>query len=982
MKVTPQRLRLILRALPARLRAINSGLRGSSEYIHFGQMLLSATGVTCQRLHLILRALPAALRAINDRRRALSEYYSFGIVFHQLATFICVGALVLAAGFVFEQGVLIEKTTEITRLPPQPVAPAVPSTPRPQAAAPEVVQTPVQRAVPRETMILPVDHFERAVQDRLSANTKESQAAFEQSTSDFDRAAAAFIAQVVSISGKPLTKLSSGVNAYKEHGQALVLMADQRRVLLTQYSTLFERMYARVNDALKGAWKVFGRVVARQSLLQLSSELDELRRSAAALGAANSLDAPELEPLLKNEQVIAASLQTNEKELRRSQGDSWYTAMSDDFAQLVTTRQSILDLNAPLRSGSGELMQEAVSLAALVPSQVEARVPVASKVKRGSDDKGAKLASSAATSVIPSPQTVAPPVIETHSVTTRVPQDHHKRTLMAWLSAGVLMLLIAIALGTVLSIVGPVRRLRDATARLARGDAMVRVPRGGIKELDTLAIAFNTMADELTTARAAARDYQEGLEAKVVERTRQLQELAEHDPLTGLPNRRHFFALLNAALERAGSGSYRVGVLFLDLDNFKYLNDSMGHAFGDRVLLSFAQRLQEATRAFGLAARIGGDEFTVILERASSIEDISVAGHAVVRAFQQPLSVDGRDFIVSVSVGASIYPDHDRNAEALLKAADAALFRAKALGRSQLSIFTPELLEAAAAKFTTEQGLRRAIERNEFELWFQPEVQVETLDTALVEALLRWRMPDGRIVTPDQFLAVAEESGLIMEITDWVLRSAIEAASHWFHGGWPEARVAINVSPRVLFDNHLVERLSELLLEYRLPARCIEIELTESVLQTGPATSEALKCLRARGVAIALDDFGTGYSSLASLEQLPLTRVKLDRSLIAGIDKNPRSAAIARAIVDMCHGLGLEITAEGVEREEQFALLLDCPGMYLQGFLFSQAVPRDKVLAVRDNVTRLAQEFLLRLSRPKKRIEHSPTRSKRLTEAG
>ena len=522
------------------------------------------------------------------------------------------------------------------------------------------------------------------------------------------------------------------------------------------------------------------------------------------------------------------------------------------------------------------------------------------------------------------------------------------------------MLLISIALGTVLSIVGPVRRLRDATTRLAKGDTAVRVLRGGIKELDTLAVAFNAMADELSTAKAAAREYQQGLEAKVAERTRQLQELAEHDPLTGLPNRRELFLLLNAAIERARSASYLVGVLFLDIDNFKYLNDSMGHAFGDRVLVSLGQRLQEVTRAFGFAARLGGDEFTVVFERAASMEDIGLAGLSVVQAFQKPLSVDGRDLIVSVSVGASIYPDHEQDAEALLKAADAALFRAKALGRSQLSVFTPELLEAAAAKFTTEQGLRRAIERGEFELVFQPEVNAETLETALVEALIRWRMPDGSLATPDQFLAIAEESGLIIEISDWVLRSAIEAASHWHHGAWPEARVAVNVSPRALLDNRFVGRLCGLLQEHRLPARCIEIELTESVLQTGAATIDALKCLRARGVAIALDDFGTGYSSLASLEQLPLTRIKLDRSLIAGIDSSPRSAAIARAIIGMCQGLGLEITAEGVERPEQLALLLGNPGMYLQGYLLAHPVSRDDVLAAIINVTTRSQELLLR----------------------
>jgi diguanylate cyclase (GGDEF)-like protein len=547
-----------------------------------------------------------------------------------------------------------------------------------------------------------------------------------------------------------------------------------------------------------------------------------------------------------------------------------------------------------------------------------------------------------------------------------------------------LLLLISIALGTVLSIVGPVRRLRDATVRVAKGDAAVRVQRGGIRELDTLAVAFNAMADELAIAKAAASDYQQGLEAKVAERTQQLQELAERDPLTGLPNRRELFVLLNAAIERARNEGYLVGVFFLDIDNFKYLNDSMGHAFGDRVLVSLARRLQEATRAIGFAARLGGDEFTVVFERAGCIEDIRLAGLSVVQAFQRPLSVDGRDLVVSVSVGASIHPDHEQDAEALLKAADAALFRAKALGRSQLSVFTPELLEAAAAKFTTEQGLRRAIERGEFELMFQPEVNAETLETALVEALIRWRMPDGSLAVPGQFLAIAEESGLIMEISDWVLRSAIEAAAYWHHGAWPEARVAINVSPRQLLDNRFVDRLCELLREHRLPTRCIEIELTESVLQTGAATIEALKCLRAHGVAIALDDFGTGYSSLASLEQLPLSRIKLDRSLIAGIDTSPRSAAIARAIIGMCQGLGLEITAEGVERPEQFALLLGYPGMYLQGYLLSRPVSRDDVLAAIVNVAQRSQELLLssQIMRSPNVVALSPVSLLRLPEAG
>ena len=500
---------------------------------------------------------------------------------------------------------------------------------------------------------------------------------------------------------------------------------------------------------------------------------------------------------------------------------------------------------------------------------------------------------------LPNPEPPAPPIVDTQSVVRELPGTRTQQMELASISVAVFILLAYIAV----SLVRPVRRL--------------------------------------------------------AERTRQLQELAEHDPLTGLPNRRELFKLLNAAIKRALADGTQVGVYFVDIDNFKYINDSMGHAFGDRVLVSFAQRLLATTESFGFAARLGGDEFTVVFDRAQTSDDIRTAGMRIVQAFQKPLAVDSRDLIVSVSVGASIYPEHEKDSEALLKAADAALFRAKVMGRSQLSVFTPELLHAAAAKFTTEQGLRRAIERGEFELLFQPEISVETLETALVEALIRWRMPDGSLTLPGQFLAIAEESGLIMEISDWVLHSAIEAAAHWYHGAWPEVRMSINVTPRQLFDTGFVDRFRDLLRTHRVPARCIEIELTESVLQTGAPTIDALKRLRAHGVAIALDDFGTGYSSLASLEQLPLTRIKLDRGLIAGIDNSPRSAAIAHAIIAMCQGLGLDITAEGVERPEQFAMLLKHRGMYLQGFLLARPTSRDELIPSMVQVAQRAQELML-----------------------
>jgi diguanylate cyclase (GGDEF)-like protein len=910
--------------------------------------------------NLMLSTLRSSLRSLELRRRALAERLSFGIASRLAVAFIGVAALVLAANFIVEQGVSVEKTTQITRIEPPPAVVVV-------APAPIVVEAPApvveRRTVTSDLLMISLDRFGRAAQDRLAGDTTQTEAEYQQSISDLDKASRAFIAQAGSISGKPPLKLAASINAFKEHGGELVKMADSRQAVMSEYSALFEDLYTRVNESVKRAWKILGRVVARQSLLQLSADFDGLRRGSTALASADNEQAPEMVRLLKTEQSVIDNLATNESGFRRSEGDQWYVAMRDDVARLVTLRESLLQSNKQLHVEAEDFTVEAVSVATIVPAKVESAVVLAPRSRKNATDlvtARAQNAPSPAVAPAAAPAvTPAPAVVETHSVTTQDPKGHAKRVLIAWISVAVVLLLIFIALGTVLSIVGPVRRLRDATTRLAKGDIAVRVTRGGIKELDTLAVAFNAMAEELAAAKAVTREYQQGLEAKVAERTLQLRELAEHDPLTGLPNRRELFVLLNAAIERARGENCLVGVLFLDVDNFKYLNDSMGHAFGDRVLVSLAQRLQEITRSFGFSARLGGDEFTVVFERALSIDDIRAAGLGVVQAFQKPLSVDGRDLIVSVSVGASIYPDHAQDADALLKAADAALFRAKALGRSQLYVFTPELLEAAAAKFTAEQGLRRAIERGEFELVFQPEVNAETLETSLVEALIRWRMPDGSLASPGSFLAVAEESGLIIEISDWVLRSAMQTAAYWHHGAWPGARVAINVSPRELFDDSFVDRVFELLEQHRLPARCIEIELTESVLQTGATTIDALKRLRAHGVAIALDDFGTGYSSISSVEQLPLTRIKLDRSLIAGIDTSPRSAAIARAIIGMCQGLGLEITAEGVERPEQFALLAGQPGMYLQGYLLASPVSRDGVLAAMARATSRSQELLL-----------------------
>jgi len=866
-----------------------------------------------------------------------------------------VAVLALAANFLVEQRVRVEQT-EITRIEPPaalPVAPVIPAVP---AAAPAAERTSV---VSSDVLTGAIERFGRAVAARVENHNDSADLEQSQSARDLSRHLGTYLADVGALTVKlDLKAVADHVKAYQAHGTLLIQSADDRRAALTAYATSFESLNARVKHSLDGAWTILGRVVARQSLLRLSQDLDTLRTNSVTLAAKKATDPDALTALAGSEDTFANTLASNEKSLRRSQGDPWFEAMQGDFVKLLQARKSVLQISEELRGQSEVFAADGSSLFKMIPAKVEGRPRVhASRVA----DRAAAAPPPVSAAASPAAATPAP-VSHTQSFTETKPEDTHHHWL-AWISAITIAALIYLCVGTVLSVVRPIRGLLEATTRIAGGDHQVRVERGGIKELDVLAQAFNSMAEELGKAKAVVQEYQLNLETKVIERTQQLQELAERDPLTGLPNRRQLFGLLNSAIDQARQRGHLVAVFFLDIDNFKYINDSLGHAFGDRVLVSLSNRLVEASRSFGFAARLGGDEFTVVFEDAGTEAEIRTAGLQVVREFQQPLAVDGRDIIVSVSVGASIYPDHEQDAEALLQAADAALFRAKKLGRSQLSVFTPDLLETAAANFTTEQGLRRAIERGEFELLFQPELCVETMETCLVEALIRWRLPDGTLASPGQFLAVAEESGLIIQISEWVLRSAIEAAAQWHHGAWPEARVAINVSPRQLFDNQFVERLRGLLDHYRLPARCIEIELTESVLQTGPTTVEALRRLREQGIAIALDDFGTGYSSLASLEQLPLNRIKLDRSLIAGLGTDSRSAAMTRAIIAMCQDLGLEITAEGVERAEQFNALLGHRSMYLQGYLLCPPVSRDELLPAMARASALARELLL-LSQP------------------
>jgi len=668
--------------------------------------------------------------------------------------------------------------------------------------------------------------------------------------------------------------------------------AAQRAQWVEARNAALEDVYQRIASAGGSGLAINGtQVVARRSLAELQAAIDAVRS--------------DLDPatLARRERDFDAVLNAHLAELQNSPGRAWLALVRQDFDESARLRLAIARYDEVAGSEWHKLLEESAKLTAGVQELLQ------KPARQG-------LLSAAQ-----------------HAATSA---EVAERTL-ALTGATVLALLVLVSILLTLSISLPVRRLTSATRLLAGGDRSARAPRGGSAEIDELADAFNTMADRIVRAEGELRAHQAELERHVDERTRQLHHLAHHDPLTQLPNRRQLSSRLGAALSRAGTRQ-RLALLFIDVDNFKSINDTLGHTFGDRVLQHIADRLHSATGGIGLLARLGGDEFTVLLEDVRSNDEVAECGNRIVSTLQEPLTVDGRLLTTSASVGASLYPDHAADAEGLLRAADVALFRAKELGRNRFALYSPELYDAAAQRFRLEQSLRRAVEGGELLLVFQPVVALHSFETVSLEALLRWRRPDGRIASAAEFIPLAEKSGLIHELTGWVLRSAASTAAGWRAAGWERACVAVNVSPPQFFESDFVEQVARTLEASGLPPSALELEITETVVQTGSATVESLHQLRALGVSIALDDFGMGYSSLTSLEQLPITRVKLDRLLVAGVDSNPRSAAIVRSIVALCHGLGLQVVAEGVERAAQLEFLAQCGPLGVQGYLLGQPV--------------------------------------------
>ncbi len=417
----------------------------------------------------------------------------------------------------------------------------------------------------------------------------------------------------------------------------------------------------------------------------------------------------------------------------------------------------------------------------------------------------------------------------------------------------------------------------------------------------------------------------------------ELEYRGNYDGLTGLANKNLLDDRLAQAIAWANRANGRIAILYLDLDRFKLVNDSLGHAKGDALLRCVAERLSACVRESDTVARLGGDEFAVVLKEIETAPAAAAVAQKVLRALEQPITVDSHELVAGASMGISIYPGDGADAETLIKNADTAMYRAKQSGGNQLLFYTEDLNANALERLKLETDLRRGLAVGEFELHYQPRVQLGSGRATSVEALIRWRRGEQGLVLPAKFIPVAEETGLIIPIGEWVLRTACRQIRVWSEDGHADIRVAVNLSPRQFRQSDLVSRIRSILEETGADARHLELEITESLAMHDPESSRrCLEALSGLGIALAIDDFGTGYSSLAYLKRFPIDHLKIDQSFVRGVPDDEDDINIVRAILALGKSLGLTVIAEGVETEAQRAFLRAEGCDEMQGYLHSR----------------------------------------------
>jgi diguanylate cyclase (GGDEF)-like protein/PAS domain S-box-containing protein len=431
-------------------------------------------------------------------------------------------------------------------------------------------------------------------------------------------------------------------------------------------------------------------------------------------------------------------------------------------------------------------------------------------------------------------------------------------------------------------------------------------------------------------------------ERKYIEQ--QLIYIANHDPLTGLLNRQQFHNRLTETLSSSRRHVTKVALMYLDLDRFKLINDTLGHRIGDLLLEAVGERLKCSVRSNDTLARLGGDEFIVLLSDIEHIDDVARIAQKTIELLMQPFSIEGNDIVINASIGISIYPEDGENGQTLLMNADSAMYLAKERGKNNYQFYTLAMTERSLERMIIERGLRHALINHELKLHYQPQIDLIKGRAVSVEALVRWQHPEWGLVNPARFISVAEETGLIVPVGLWVLATACRQARVWQETDGQFTQIAVNVSARQFLEPDLFQTIKDILNDTGLKPTSLELEITESaVMQDPERTLQVLQQLNELGVRLSIDDFGTGYSSLTYLRQFPIHSVKIDRSFVQKLPNDKGSATLVRAIIALAHELELSVTAEGVETEAQLAFLTAQECDCLQGYLFSHPVTAEQL---------------------------------------
>jgi diguanylate cyclase len=428
-----------------------------------------------------------------------------------------------------------------------------------------------------------------------------------------------------------------------------------------------------------------------------------------------------------------------------------------------------------------------------------------------------------------------------------------------------------------------------------------------------------------------------------------MKHIAFHDELTGLPNRRLLKDQLNLAITHAHENHDFVAVLFLDLDRFKNINDYLGHQTGDLVLQKIAERLEKVIREPNTVSRQGGDEFTIILTELKSISDIREIVENIQASMAQPLFLKKNDLHIQASIGIAVYPYDGVHAEILMKHADNAMYRAKESGRNQCQYFTLEMNESLSRSVILENDLYKAMERNQLVLYYQPQVHIQSQSVIGMEVLLRWEHDELGLISPHEFIPIAEETGLIVPITEWIIQKACEQQIHWRMEGYPALRMSVNLSPRHLLQENFIDSIHNILEQTQIDPQYLELEITERIaMKSAKQVMGKLESLKKMGLGLSIDDFGTGYSSLSYLQKFPINTLKIDRSFVCNITKQ-NDGVIVKTIIAMAQSLGFTTIAEGVENETQYHFLSNAGCTEIQGYLISKPLPAEDIVCFLEN---------------------------------